>query len=303
MVMHAHASPAASTIVRTTMASALWLSALAPLHAQTVTSEAMAESRVQVCGASCAGNTLFQYAERRALSLGDFGAPATGTLHAPGQGTQVLNTASADLAGSTLKVTNIATAGPGVGHLFSASTARLGDRFTVTGAAGGPSRLSADLSGMLWTNGAPTDYVASATIQLLRAGSLDAFARGDFAAMQTLASRSVAWGGADWGSPATLTTPGQVELVFRTPTESFEWMVTLAGIVTLRTPGTEVGIDLGNTLVLHFDTVPGAQVFSASGHLPSATGWTPPPAVPEPASWALLLIGMAGWAARRVRRA
>jgi len=252
-------------------------------------SEARTNIMLQSCGTSCVEPN-FEFRENLWLSQGAGVSPtsSTGFYPTPNGPTQYAY-AQADLVNSQLHVVSTGRADADNRRVFASVAASIGDTLWVSGS--GQSRLSVDTSGLISTFNDPTDYYASVSIQVLTPGSLAAFSRGDYDNYQALATASVGLGGSDWGSPSDLKLPGTVELVFDTPSTSFEWTVVFWSTYTL-TGSQSITMDLGHTLTVHYDAPQGANVVSGSGYLPTATGWVPTPAVPEPGAALLMLAGL-----------
>lgn len=277
-----------SAVVATAVAST-WpsLSAAAPVY-----HDAWASLRMQACGEGCGTDQRFSFNENQRTSQGDGRRPTVAADYFPTpNGIGQSGYAQADLAAMDIHATATGSAGDDFSHLFVFLQAGLSDRFLVSRAGFGESRLSVDLSGVLSTLGAPTNYYASVTLQLLQAGSIDAAANGRWSEVVALSSLSRAWGGSDWGSPNSLQLPGELSLVFDTPDSPFEWSLTFGATYTLR-PEQGVVMDLGHTLTVHFDAPPGAVVTSDSGFLPTATGWQGNQTVPVPSTWLLVAAGL-----------
>lgn len=253
-----------------------------------VSSDARTTVTMQTCAGPCV-NEAFRFEQQLMTSHGDGESPVStaGFYPTPNGPTQYAY-ANADLPNSKLHIVSSGRADSTYTRLYASVAASLGDTFLVVGAPG-LSRLSVDVTGTLQTFANPTDYFLSASLHLLQPGSLDAFSRGDYGSMVYLASSSVALGGADWGSPGSLTLPGVAELVFETPATPFEWFINVFATYTL-TGSQAIDVDLGHTLTVKFDAPVGSYVASASGYLPASTGWVAP--VPEPSSALLLLAGL-----------
>lgn len=265
-----------------------------------VQSEARTSTQLQTCGSSCYPAPLFAAQESLWMSHGDSASPTStfGYYPTPNGPTQSVY-ANADLAASQLHVSLSGQADQTNQRLFGWVNAAIGDTLQING--NGTSRLSVDLSGSINTSNNPSDFFASVTLYLLAPGSLDAFSRRDYANYRILDSANLATGGSDWGNPQSLQLPSTLDLQFTTPESSFEWSVQFFGTYTL-TGSQAVNMDLGHTLTVHLDAPNGAELISASGYVPSGTGWVAPPAVPEPQTWALWLGGLAAlgaWARRR----
>lgn len=257
------------------------------VHAQ-VQSEARTIVTMQTCAGPCV-NEAFSFREYLTMSQGQGSSPVStaGFYPTPNGPTQYAY-ANADLPNSKLHVVASGQADSTHTRLYASVAAGIGDTFLVLGAPG-LSRLSVDVTGSLQTFDNPTDYYLSASLHLLQPGSLDAMSRGDYGSMVYLASSYATRGGADWGSPNSLTLPGVAELVFQTPATPFEWYVNFFVTYTL-TGSQSLNADLGHTLAVKFDAPAGSAIASASGYLPASTGWIAP--VPEPSSALLLLAGL-----------
>jgi hypothetical protein len=288
-------------------AALLTLLTAAPAQATGLQSEAFIDVIQQTCGLNCAADVQHAYRQQRWMSRDGVLEPGDGMMaSSPNGNWSQLATAFASLPTGMLRVQNSGAVASGVSNQTGTVRASIADTYFVSGVfdPAARSRLSVDVTGLLSASGSASNYVASVTLQLLAPGSIDAFSRGDFGAVQALASRSVAWGGADWGVPSTLQPPQTVELLFVAPATPFEWMLSFFGTYTHNslTGPSGVTMELGHTLEMHFDAPLGASALSASGYVAPTSGWTDPLSpVPEPAAWRLALAGLALLAVARLR--
>jgi len=214
------------------------------------------------------------------------------------------NWAQADLNQGNLRLTAMATVPPRPAgsdpttaqpYVYGFASAWLGDTFAVlnpngsaySGAAN--STLSINLDGNLF--GTPeSDLGFVASITLARPGYLAALAAHDYDTAGNLIVNSAY---TDWLT-ANSPLPPTLSIAVPAAQGSFEWMV--SAFITYNFRQDDQGFnfvyaDLGHTITVSLQTPQGTVFSSASGLFP---GSIPAAPVPEPASWALLLIGGAG---------